>query len=59
VKIQLRYFQEDVIRWLSIIATILAFGCDFKVLGWTLAIYTVGQHFYARYWYKKMEKEEK
>lgn len=54
---QLKYFQEDVIARLDIIALILVFGLGFSTLVcWLVGIATVLQFFYAMYWGYKFRK---
>lgn len=60
MKSQLRYFQEDVAYKLDAIATILMFGFNFpEWLCWVFFCLTIGQLFYAAYFKRKMEQENK
>ena len=60
MRTQLRYFQEDIIRWISIVCTILCFGFDFKISAWIFLAYTIIQSVYSsKLWLKMAIEEEK
>lgn len=56
---QLKYFQEEVIARLDIIALILVFGLGFSTLVcWLVGIATIAQFIYAMYWGYKFRKDQ-